>query len=231
MHVAEHFDLLYEQHERYWWRGKDRHALAPTAYPYSLLTQQTLRSIEAQPPGRVLDLGAGEGSDSIRLARLGYQVDAVEISSVAAGKIKCFADEAGVQVNVIIEDICEFAPTRSYDVIICNGVLHYVEDKETAVRNMQASTNDGGINVISLWSSHTPVPEFHRSIPVYCDDEDGIVTKLYQGWRIELLYFERNKIETAHPGAPEHRHSHIKLIARKPADDAVLPADRQLPTG
>ena len=188
-------------------------------------TQQTLRSIEAQPPGRALDLGAGEGSDSIRLARLGYQVDAVEISPVAAGKIKCFADEAGVQVNVIVADICEFVPARSYDVIICNGVLHYIEDKEAAVRNMQVSTNDNGINVVSLWSNHTPVPEFHRSIPVYCDDEDGIVTKLYQGWRIGLLYFERDKVETAHPSTPAHRHSHIKLIARKPVDRSDLPAD------
>ena len=30
----------------------------------------------------------------------------------------------------MITDIQDFMPDGSYDVIICNGVLHYVEDKQ-----------------------------------------------------------------------------------------------------
>lgn len=212
--IAAYFDQLYRENGRYWWRDKDRYAGHSEAYPYSLLTQLTLRALEGRPPGRALDLGAGEGSDSIRLALLGYQVDSVEISPVAAAKIARFADEVEAKVNVIVADIGKFEPTELYDVVICNGVLHYIEDKETVVARMQAATKSDGINVVSLWSSYTPVPSCHNIAPVFCDDEHGVVTKLYERWQSEFLYFERDKPETAHGDLPGHNHSHIKLIAR-----------------
>ena len=216
MQIATYFDQLYREHDRYWWRDKDRYAKASGSYPYSLLTQLTLRILEGGAPGgRVLDLGAGEGSDSIRLALLGYQVDSVEISHVAADKIKKFADEAGAAVNVTVADIVSFEPPASYDVVICNGVLHYIEDKQSVVERMQKATKDNGINVISLWSTYSEVPRCHNIAPVFCDDENGIVTKLYESWNSEFLYYERDKPETAHGDLPGHSHSHIKLISRK----------------
>jgi hypothetical protein len=50
------------------------------------LTQRGLR--QRRHVGRAVDstLGAGEGSDAIRVARLGYAVDAIEVSAVACEK-------------------------------------------------------------------------------------------------------------------------------------------------
>jgi len=211
----EYFDDLYSASDRYWWRDKDRFSLDPGAYPYSLLTQMTLRLLQCEAPGRALDLGAGEGTDAIRLALLGYQVDAVEISTVGAEKIERFASEAAVKVNVLVADITEFAPDGFYDVVISNGVLHYVENKEAAIRRMHAATSVGGINVVSLWSTYTQVPDCHDRVPVFCDDEHGLTNKLYSEWQREFIYFDRDKTETSHSDSPPHRHSHIKLIARR----------------
>ena len=80
----------------------------------------------------------------------------------------------------------------------------------------QHATVAGGLNVVSLWSSYSRVPDCHDRVPAMCDDEDGLVVKLYQSWPKELLYFERNKLETSHDDLPPHTHSHIKLIARRP---------------
>ena len=44
--------------------------------------------------------GAGEGADAIRLAKLGYQVDAVEVSAVACEKIERFAKSEGVKITI-----------------------------------------------------------------------------------------------------------------------------------
>jgi tellurite methyltransferase len=216
MTISDFFDELYQSEPRYWWRDKDRYAPEADSYPYSLLTQMTLRLIKDRPPGRALDLGAGEGADSIRLALLGYSVDAVEISKIGAKKIAAFADQARVTLNVEVADIVTYEPQGQFDIVICNGVLQYIEDKKSVVDLMQTATRTGGINVISLWSSYTPVPQCHQVVPVFCDDEDGLVVQSYGDWIKEILYFERGKPEASHSGMPSHSHSHIKMIARKP---------------
>jgi SAM-dependent methyltransferase len=219
MPIYDYFDGVYTGTDRFWWRGSERYDLDPEAYPLSLLTQQTLRLLKGRPAGRALDIGAGEGSDAIRLAKLGYDVEAVEISGVGAKKIEVFAAEAGVgdRVRVFSSDVADFKPGGMYDVIICNGVLHYIEDKHSVIELMQQATNPGGINVVSLWSSYTPVPVCHELVPVYADAEDGVVASSYKEWSKEFIYFERAKAETAHSDMPEHRHSHIKMIAGKPS--------------
>jgi SAM-dependent methyltransferase len=216
MRLSDYFDEMYETHDRYWWREPGRHSLEPEDYPSSLLAQQTLRVLASRPQGRALDIGAGEGADAIRLALLGYEVDAVELSAVAAAKIERFAEQADVKVNVTVADAQQYKPDGLYDVVVCNGVLHYIEHKDVVISRMQKATCDGGINVVSLWSDHTPIPECHEFVPVHSDAEDGVVISRYKAWSKEFIYFERDKPEAAHSDLPPHRHSHIKFIARKP---------------
>lgn len=214
--ISDFFDQQYESVDRYWWQGDERHSPNPDAYPTSLLTQMTLRLIERRAPGRVLDIGAGEGADSIRLALLGYSVTAVEVSKVGAEKIVMFAEQASVPVQVEAVDILTYEPNGKFDIVICNGVLQYIKDKRSVIELMQNATRGGGLNVISLWSNYTPVPGCHSRVPVYCDHEDGDVVRSYEKWQTEFKYFDRNKPERSHSGMPAHSHSHIKLITRKP---------------
>jgi SAM-dependent methyltransferase len=216
MDIDEFFDELYAGDERYWWRNGVRYSADPDLYPTSLLTQMTLRLLSGRPAGRALDLGAGEGSDAIRLALLGYHVTAVEISKIGADKIRRFADKEGVDLKVEVGDVRKYQPDGEFDVIICNGVLHYIQDKHAVIQKMKSATVPGGINVVSAWSDFTPVPECHRRVPVFCDQEDGTIRGLYGGWHKVVLYFERGKKEFSHDGMPPHIHSHVKMIAVKP---------------
>ncbi len=217
LNLAAYFDDLYRPTERYWWRRGDPYSADPDDYPTSLLTQLTLRVIRDRVPGRALDLGAGEGADSIRLALLGYTVTAVEISEVACEKIKSFAAEAGVDVSVVSADIGAYRPEGQFNIVICNGVLHYIRDKTRVIGLMQEATSPGGLNIVSSWTTFSEVPPCHNSVPVYCDDENGIIAHAYASWTLKLKYFERDKAEASHTGMPQHSHSHVKLIAEKPA--------------
>jgi SAM-dependent methyltransferase len=215
LQIAEYFDEVYAREERHWWQGSGRHDTDPDAHPTSIVTQLLLRLLAARPAGRALDLGAGEGADAIRLARLGWEVDAVELSPVGAAKIAAFALAAGVEVAVHTGDARRFAGTGPYDLVICNGLLHYVADKDPLVGRMQDITAPGGWHAVSLWSTYTPVPECHRIVPTFPDDEDGVVAARYRSWTKALHLFERDKVEASHDDMAPHHHSHIKVIARK----------------
>lgn len=58
--------------------------------------------------GKILCLGEGEGRNAVYLARLGYQVTAVDISSVAAEKALRLAQAQGVSFNYIQSDLQDF---------------------------------------------------------------------------------------------------------------------------
>lgn len=214
--VRQLFDEVYNSHDRYWWKYPHVYSSDPEVHAASLLTQATLRVVHSRPPGRALDLGSGEGADAIRLALMGWTVDAVELSSVGAEKIRRFAKQAATSVKVYNADASKFVLNDGpYDLIICNGLLHYIEDKATLCRNMQSMTAAGGTNVISTWSSFTAVPRCHQIVPIYPEPEDGELVRVYRSWRKSLLYFERSKQEMAHDDFEPHVHSFIKMVAHK----------------
>ncbi|TPG17169.1 class I SAM-dependent methyltransferase [Pedococcus bigeumensis] len=211
--IEDFFDRAYRQHPRYWWRNEGRYSISPDDHPTSLLTQHALRWATDREPGRVLDVGAGEGADAIRMALLGWEVVAVELSQQAVEKIDKLAREAGAEVTVTKGDLNTLQVRGQFDLVICNGVLHYVEDKRAACRTLQSMTAPGGANLVSLWSSHTPVPECHQIIPTFPDAEEGDVRDSYRTWRKSLMYLERGRLEQSHDDMSPHVHSFIKMFA------------------
>jgi SAM-dependent methyltransferase len=216
-HVADvrtFFDRQYAAHERYWWRGENRYSVelaAHTTYHAKLLAVAARRG-----PGRALDLGAGEGADAIRLAKLGYHVDAVELSAVACEKIERFARTEGVHVDVRNETLETVDLTGAcYDLVIMNGCLHYVRDKRHVLRRVLAASAADAIHAVSLFSTATPVPDEHAVVPVFPDEEGGILERFYRDWNNLLLAHDRERSEQSHPGFAPHVHSHIKLIAAR----------------
>lgn len=213
--IEAFFDSAYASTDRYWWRVPHAHSTVPEDHADSLITQQVLRFARARGSGRALDLGAGEGHDAVRLALLGWKVEAVEISHTGAKKIESLADALGVEITVHCANAQNFEPSGAFDLVLCNGLLHYVDDKNALCQRMQEWTVPGGANAIALWSDFTPVPECHHIVPTFPDQERGAVVSAYEHWKWELLYVERNRVDLSHNDMPAHVHSYIKLIAVK----------------
>ncbi len=60
------------------------------------------------PRGRVLCLAEGEGRNAVHLAKLGYEVTAVDASAVGIEKTKALAAENGVEVETHVADLADF---------------------------------------------------------------------------------------------------------------------------
>lgn len=214
--VRRFFDAQYARYHRYWWREANRYSLNPS--DHTAFNARALRMAAAREPGRALDIGAGEGADSIRLAKLGYEVDSVEASAVACEKIENFARVAGVKLRVRNESArTAVFENAEYAVVIMNGVLHYLDDKEGVLRRIRRGSAAGALHVISLFSTATPVPEAHAVVPVLPDDEGGVVERFYQSHDVVTVRYQRAKVESSHPGFADHAHSYIKLLARLPS--------------
>lgn len=101
--VRDFFDGQYAAHDRYWWRGPNWYSTDPA--DHTAFNAAWLAAAARRGQGRALDLGAGEGADAIRLAKLGYAIDAVEVFSTATpvpvehSIIPVFPDEEGGTVE------------------------------------------------------------------------------------------------------------------------------------
>lgn len=74
----------------------------------------------------VLDAGCGTGLFSIRLAKAGYRVKAVDIASQMVEKSKADATKAGVAGNIDFEVNTIESVKGTYDAVVCFDVLiHY----------------------------------------------------------------------------------------------------------
>lgn len=74
-----------------------------------------------RPGGKVLDIAAGGGRNSVYLASKGFQVEAVDISKEAVSSALSLARKKGVNINAHRVNLEEedFISKDAYDVIIC----------------------------------------------------------------------------------------------------------------
>ena len=78
-------------------------------HAYGTEPNEFLREVaERIPRGPVLCLGEGEGRNATFLARLGFEVTALDISRVGLAKAEALARERGVRLRTVLADVREY---------------------------------------------------------------------------------------------------------------------------
>ena len=108
------------------------------------------------PPGRALDLAAGEGRNALWLARRGWQVTAVDFSQVALDKGREVAGDADVEW-VVARRADAGRADRPYDLV----VLAYLQleprpSAAAAIRSAFAALRPGGTLLVVAHDSTQP---------------------------------------------------------------------------
>jgi S-adenosylmethionine-dependent methyltransferase len=130
-----------------------------------IITRQ-LRQHLPEPPGRILDVGAGQGTQCLRLARAGYRVVAVEPDPQMRAQLKAALDtdpaDAGERVNVVagsIGDLESAIAADGYEVVLCLGVLMYLPESRSAITELARYVAPGGLLCVAV---RTPVSAVWR---------------------------------------------------------------------
>jgi tellurite methyltransferase len=157
------------------------------------------RLVTAKNPS-ALDLGAGQGRDSLFLSAAGFQVTALDKSEVGLSQIKAVDNK----IKTIAVDIAQYSFGQKYDLIISINVLHFLSKADflKAIKKIKSATAPNGIIAISIL--------LDNGLIMACELEN-----LFKDLEI-IVYKEFAKQDKSHIGAPHlHVHQIAQIIARK----------------
>ncbi len=119
------------------------------------LTESVMAYLEQA--NHILDLGCGQGHDSIRLARAGFQVTGVDISENAIVVARERAEVENLKIDFRQMDMSLGLgfPDSSFDVVLANLSLHYfsLEHTEFVLQEMKRILEPQGILCLHVNSS------------------------------------------------------------------------------
>lgn len=179
---------------------------------------------------RVLDVGCGEGRNSLFLGSIGHSVLAVDISEAAIAKLRKMAQQWGYPIEGVVANVSDLCITTKYDVCLVHGLLHFLEREQALVlmRRLQAYTRAGGLHVITaspVRSGEVVSAEFSAAGYSWDVPSDEI-RRLYEKW--ETLMAEEYTKWDWHPGFGEHSHRISKWVFQEPGRPNVRLSTRRI---
>ncbi|MCI0712676.1 MAG: methyltransferase domain-containing protein [Chloroflexi bacterium] len=122
-----------------------------TLYRHNLARHMTGEALS------VLDIGGGNGGDSIPLALQGHQVALVDYSQKMLDEAIKQAREQGVEDQISVhhttlKSLPTIFPEAAFDVVLCHNVIQYVDDMPQAIKIISELTRNAGI--ISIISTN-----------------------------------------------------------------------------
>ncbi|MBW0089180.1 class I SAM-dependent methyltransferase [Pseudonocardia sp. KRD-184] len=165
-------------------------------------------------PGRVLDVGCGEGADAVWLAGRGWEVTALDVSRVALDRAAEHAREAGVDVHWLHAGLLDAdLPPGGFDLVSAQypALLHTPGDDPE--RALLAAVAPGGTLLVV---HHADVDTEHARAAGF-DPADyvspaDVARFLDDTWAVEVDERRERHVEG---GAGAHHHADVVLRARR----------------
>lgn len=171
--AREHYDDLLGSH--YTWMFGDHQTKVDSATAFF-----SSRDIRPLRSGLALDLGSGPGFQALALARLGFQVTAVDFCRTLLDELSCHS--AGLPVTGVHDDIVEHlasTPHDSIEICTCMGdTLPHLESRERVslcIERVYRALAPMGLFVITYRDLSLELEGPARFIPVR-SDADKILT-------------------------------------------------------
>jgi tellurite methyltransferase len=163
----------------------------------------------------ILDVGCGEGKNPLFLAEQGFKnIDAFDLSQAGIKKLLRIAAEKNLKVNAWVQDISEFNFSKSYDIIMSHGMLHFVEIEKWKkfIIDAKENTKTDGINIMQIFTNQVPasydIAPFIKGLA-----EEGELESMYKDWQI--ISSSSHVFEDEHPGVAKHLHASNTIVAKK----------------
>lgn len=168
----------------------------------------------------ILDLGAGEGKNSVFLANLGANIISVDVSEIAISRFNLQPNyyKSHNRIKTLTEDIQNLSfKNECFDIIIAYGILHCLEDRNAIydmVEKIKSWLKLDGYFVCVTFTNQIAPPTNQEYLNINAFLNDGELQQLFKNWK--LINSEDEIITETHPTSNiKHQHSLVRLITQK----------------
>ncbi|MED7825842.1 class I SAM-dependent methyltransferase [Streptomyces chiangmaiensis] len=183
---------------------------------------------------RVLDVGMGQGTQALRLARAGHRITGLEQDPkmISAARAALSGEPEGIQERVrIIEGDgrdtgVHFLP-GSFDVVLCHGVLMYVEEPDPLLAGLARMLAPGGLLSLLVRNGDALAmrPGLSRDWAAALSAFDEVTYTNRLGLDVRADRLEGLTATLAGIGAPLHAWYGVRVFTDTAEDGAQPPAD------
>lgn len=175
--MSKFYDELYRAEEHFW--GKRPSSIARILF-------------QKYPPHeelKLLDIGCGEGRDSIFFAQNGYRVSGFDSSAAGIKKSRARAERLNLSIDFFLADINVYRLQEFYDVVFASGALHYIPIplREEVISNYKLFTNPGGIHAFTVPIFKPFLPKDPEADTLEHDWRSGEILTYYHDWKTEFF--------------------------------------------
>jgi tellurite methyltransferase len=166
---------------------------------------------ELLPTGaRILDLGCGEGRDSVFFAEQGFDVTGLDSSLAGLDKAGRLADQRGVSVRWVHGAMPQIAAGGPFDLVYSCGSIHYVPCRQRPLffRRVRVLTAPAGLHAHVVFTDTLIYREMGEVIDYF---RPGELADVYADWAI--IRQEEGLIACGRDGM-RHVHSVDVVLAR-----------------
>ena len=174
-----------------------------------------VREVDGLVPGRVLDVGCGEGADALWLARGGWDVTGLEVSGVALERAAAHAREAGLSVRWVHGGLVEAAlPPASFDLVSAHYPALLRTPDSLAERALLVAVRPGGVLLVVHHAGMEPHQEHGNTFdPADYVWPAMVAALLDEDWSVEVNE-QRPRLAPV-VGAGAHHAEDLVLRARR----------------
>lgn len=169
------------------------------------------------PPGNTLDLGCGNGRNSLYLAANGYSVTAWDKNPMSIANIERIkAAEGLTHLEIATVDLNALSFEGEYDFILSTVVMMFLEPQTIPglIANMQRTTVPGGYNLIV---AAMDTDDFPCTVGFPFAFKTGELAEYYSGWEVVKYNEDVGELHRTDANGNRIKLRFATLLARKPA--------------